>query len=141
METLEKVPDEKVPFIGLRMIQLILELHQFHREQLAYQKIFEEACLELQRTMNQRESLDSVAQNLQMSFHRFRKWFKTMSGQSPKDYQLSKRMEAIQRDLIGTHHKVSTLVHRHGYPDVYALSKQFRKLVGMSPSEYQQQWS
>ena len=56
-------------------------------------------------------------------------------GITVKEYIISVRCSKAAEFLLQGHN-VSEAAYMSGYPDVFAFSKMFRKVMGMSPSEY-----
>jgi len=65
--------------------------------------------------------------------------FRSVCGDTPMKYLISLRIEAAQK-LIPEHPELSVraIGEMVGYPDPFHFSKTFKKLVGLSPSEYRE---
>lgn len=62
--------------------------------------------------------------------------FKTVTGLSIKQYILQLKMERAKIALSDTNQHVSQIAYSLGYEDSHYFSNAFKKLMGLSPSEY-----
>ena len=63
-------------------------------------------------------------------------FFKQRSGISLKQYILQIKMERAKADLSETTEPISQIAYRLGFSDAHNFSNAFRKLTGLSPSEF-----
>ncbi|MGC4100418.1 AraC family transcriptional regulator [Ferruginibacter sp.] len=68
------------------------------------------------------------------AFHFFRS-FKQAFGDSPYQYIINKRLE-YAKTLIRTDQSFTSIAGQCGFADLFTFSKAFKKLYGISPSEY-----
>lgn len=66
--------------------------------------------------------------------------FKRVTGYSPKEYILRRRIGKSQCLLIYTPLSLTEISARVGYDDSNYFSRAFKKIVGMSPRLYRQKW-
>ena len=66
--------------------------------------------------------------------------FKKVTGYSPKQYVLRRRISKAQCYLIYTSLSVTEISSRVGYDDPNYFSHKFKKIIGMSPYIYRQKW-
>ncbi len=78
----------------------------------------------------------AIAKKLDMGYEGFRKRFARLTGASPGQYRIHRVMEKAQRLLI-LGHSVADAARGAGFDDPFYFSRQFKKHVGVSPSEYQ----
>lgn len=64
------------------------------------------------------------------------KVFKEATGQTLQQYILSYRMKKACELLTQHNHSIQFIAYSVGYGDVFTFSKAFKKLIGLSPSEY-----
>jgi AraC-like DNA-binding protein len=62
--------------------------------------------------------------------------FKEQMGVPPIQYILRVKMEKAQELLVQTEESVSEVARQVGFQDYSHFSKQFKKLVGLAPTEY-----
>ena len=81
--------------------------------------------------------LNPVIQASGYSRSHFHKLFREPTGLSPVGYLHDKRIDRA-KDLLRQSQKLSIaeVAHRCGYTDVYYFSRMFRKLTGVSPTEF-----
>ena len=63
-------------------------------------------------------------------------FFKQRAGISLKQYILQTKMERAKADLNETKEPVSRIAYQLGFSDAHNFSNAFRKITGLSPSEY-----
>lgn len=64
--------------------------------------------------------------------------FKAQSGMTLKQYILHKKMESAKAELSDTNHSISQIAYNIGFSDAHNFSNAFKKLTGLSPSEYRE---
>jgi AraC-like DNA-binding protein len=101
-----------------------------------WEKIVEDAKLMLERNLDDRVSVEAIADKLGVSYTAFRKQFKRSVGLSPGDYRIRRRLESGQHMLLNS--SVKQVALALGYCDPFAFSAQFKSYVGLSPSEFRQ---
>ena len=81
-------------------------------------------------------SIDEMAAKAGLSPAYFCKAFKEYTGRSPHNYLNSIRVENARQLLCDAELNCTEVGERVGFPTVAAFSKVFRKVVGMSPSRW-----
>ena len=71
-----------------------------------------------------------------MSVSRMRDLFRQATGLSPKKYQLRTRLVRAGHLLCETDLPVGAIAEQAGFNSIFAFSRRFKKLMGVSPSEY-----
>ena len=85
-----------------------------------------EAPLDIKRLMRE----------LPMSYSKFRKLFKEVTGEAPNQYHLNLRLDKA-RELLGTTNlNVSEVAYNLGFDSVFYFSKLFKRKNGVSPKYY-----
>jgi AraC-like DNA-binding protein len=86
-----------------------------------------------------RMKIDQLANELHFHPKYFIQLFKSSMGVSPIVYITKKRMEKAQQLLMSSEISVTDIADQVGM-DLYYFSHTFRKLIGLSPTEYRQYW-
>ncbi len=81
-------------------------------------------------------SNDVLASLVGVSTVWFRKLFKDVYGVSPISFARSLRMERAKEMLVGDFGTVSDVAVSLGYANVYDFSRDFKRHIGIPPSEY-----
>ncbi len=81
-------------------------------------------------------SVVDAANYVSMSERNFVRQFKTKTGQTPHDFLLNLRLEAVRQQLIETDLPVDKIARRCGLFSGEHVAKLFRKHMGTSPTEY-----
>lgn len=121
-----------------RVKDLIARLHSMSRDEDEETDSIEEAKNYLLRHLSDRVSLPDLASKLNMSYINFRRLFKRQTSLSPGAWLIQKRIEKAGQLLRSQEFAVKIISDLLGYPDVYTFSKQFKKEMGMPPSEYRE---
>ena len=82
-------------------------------------------------------SIRSVAENIGVSEGHLSRMFKSEMGISINNYLTRYRIRKAMDQLKDTHVKIYEVADHVGYTDIAYFSNTFKKLVGISPSDYQ----
>jgi len=90
----------------------------------------------MRENLDQPISLDDLASLVRLSRFHFCTAFRTATGKTPHDWLIGQRM-ARARELLSTHDRpVTDIALSVGYETPSAFSASFRKVVGLSPTEF-----
>lgn len=67
-------------------------------------------------------------------------FFKNQSGTSLKQYILQSKMDFAKAELSDTNHSISQIAFNVGFNDPHNFTNAFKKITGMSPTEYRQSY-
>ncbi|CAH1221770.1 HTH-type transcriptional activator Btr [Paenibacillus auburnensis] len=81
-------------------------------------------------------TLDEIAQYTQISRQHLNHLFKTSVGFAPVDYYLRLKMRRASQLLDLTPMSIKEICHTLGFKDPYYFSRLFRKIIGLSPTDY-----
>ena len=124
-------------------LKIILMLHELHKQNGTSSKeweIIHKACLILSNLTSYDCSIQELAKDLGIGYEKFRKLFKIQTGQSPGKYVMQKRMDYAKALLIEKNKSIKEIGLDLGFSDAYAFSKQFRNVVGISPSNFRRDY-
>ncbi len=93
-------------------------------------------ALMLQRLHGQLD-LDEMAASVNLSRFYFAKKYKQLTGRSPIEQFIHLKMEQACYLLDMSERQIREIARQLGYDDPYYFSRLFRKVIGMSPREYQ----
>lgn len=81
-------------------------------------------------------NIDEYAEKIHVSTSWFIRNFKQYTGVTPMQYILSKRIYNAEALLHNTQYNISEIAHIVGYDNPLYFSRLFKKMKGISPSEY-----
>lgn len=81
-------------------------------------------------------TVDSMAKNLKISSPYFQRLYKATFGVSVIADVLDSRMKCAKSYLLNTDYKIYTIAEKCGYNNTTHFMRQFKKAVGLTPSEY-----
>ncbi|MFW5829986.1 MAG: helix-turn-helix domain-containing protein [Planctomycetota bacterium] len=83
-------------------------------------------------------AISAVAAELGISQARLRRLMQDAHGMGPKAYQNRQRIQVACGLLMHRSLSIVQVAERLGYPDAFTFSKQFRRVMGQSPTAYRQ---
>jgi AraC-type DNA-binding domain-containing proteins len=92
-------------------------------------------ALLIDRLADENFSLDTLAEELNMSRSSFYRKIKALSGMSPNDYMKSVRMNKAA-ELIGLGERISEVAAQVGFSSSSYFAKCFKAQFGMLPKEF-----
>ncbi len=124
---------------GALMTSILTELYNdvVSQEQLpAFDQRLETARVFLEEHPAHCLDMEMLAEMTRLSQKYFSRLFKQQYGVTPKEYLVKARMNAACFLLEDAGKSIKEVAYELGYSDQYAFSKQFKKVLGCSPSEY-----
>lgn len=129
--------------IGLKLKELLLLLYHSHfSEELKaiFQNLFQKNHYEFKHIIKEHLyddlSLTELSGLCGMSLSGFKRKFKDIYEQSPKQYINQKRIEKGQELLTTTELNISEIGYEIGFNDIGYFSKVFKSKMGLTPTEY-----
>lgn len=104
-----------------------------------YRDPMDEAKAYIDSRLSQEISLDQVAAMIGLTPTYFSALFKKMTNETFVQYRINRRMEKAKELLSVPHIRIVDVASLVGYEDYPHFTKTFKKIVGISPSEYRSQ--
>lgn len=90
--------------------------------------------------LDQPIDIDALATRARMSRRTFDRKFRGSFDMSPKHWLVQQRLEKAKRLLEAGQHNVERIATQSGFDNATTLRHHFRKLLGISPRQYRQQF-
>lgn len=84
--------------------------------------------------------LSTIASALHVSTYYLSHTFKDLTGDSPLQYIIKRRMDAAQNLLLTTNYSITDIAMRCGYNNSNYFQYVFNHLIGMPPGKYWKAW-
>ncbi len=107
-----------------------------HNKLLESRDPIEKSILWMQQCLNQNITLKDMANEARYSVSYYSALFRNKTGYSPIDYLIHLKMQKACQYLDLTDLKIKQIASELGYHDPYFFSRQFHKIIGISPLEY-----
>lgn len=101
-----------------------------------YERMVRQAILQISENPLETPSVKELALKSRYSVSRFSSIFKSVTGESPERFIVRTRLHRAERLLLGTDKPIKEVAEASGYPDIYFFSHQFKKFLGVTPSDY-----
>ena len=85
-------------------------------------------------------SLQTLADEVNLSVYYFSHCFKSITGRSPMDYVINTRIERAKVLLIRTNLSIEEIAYEVGYASSGSLINLFRKHEGISPNRFRKNY-
>ncbi len=93
-------------------------------------------CDYIDAHLNSDIQVAELARQVNLSPHHFSMLFKQVTGVSPHQYVLHKRIEEAQLEVAAGRLRLSEMALNLGFSDQSHFSRAFRKITGMTPTRY-----
>ncbi len=118
------------------LYQLFAMLAEVQNRPCADQGYLSKAVTYIESNYAQDIQVSQIADTLGLNRSYFCRVFKQHMGMSPQEYIVSYRLEQAEKLLTGTKLSQKEIALRVGYPDVYALSRMFKRRYGIAPGKF-----
>ncbi len=95
----------------------------------------------LSADINRNVPIENIADEFHISMDALRHLFRQDLGCLPKEFQIRRRCEAAAELLLDQESSIADVAEELAYPDPFSFSKQFSKVMGMSPRAYRKQYA
>ena len=124
--------------IGREILSILQAVsYELHTVSMANKRNIAENILKyIEENLNRKFTIEELGQNCFLGKTQLIKIFKDKYGVTPIKYAQLQRIEMAKYYLSRTDEPISTLHNKLGFEDVKYFSKLFKKITGISPSEY-----
>ena len=91
--------------------------------------------------MQEKITIDELAENASMSRRTFERRFKQATNNSVLEYIHRVKIEAAKRSFETSRKNINEVIFDVGYSDTKAFRTLFRKVTGLSPVEYRNKYN
>ncbi|MFD0869028.1 response regulator transcription factor [Paenibacillus residui] len=127
---------EVIDYLKQELHRLCNELH--HWRGGMEKNLFEEAKAYIDQHITEEISLEDVAEKVGLAPTYFSFYFKKMTNETFVQYRMKKRIEMAKKLLELPHYKIVDVGMEIGYQNYPHFTKIFKKITGLSPTEYRQ---
>lgn len=103
-----------------------------------YKDPITEAKQYIERHLSKEVSLEEVAEFIGLNASYFSQLFKQSTGETFVKYRIKQRMERAKQLLAEPHQRITDISYEIGYADHPHFTKTFKKVTGLTPSEYRE---
>ncbi len=137
-ERLRGVDEARLPALTGRILGLLHELltREVPLEGSRDQELVRSACQLLAGSVDERRTLSHLLARSGVSYERFRKIFRARTGIPPGEYRIRQRIDRARGMLADPSLTLEEIASRLGYANAFVLSAQFKRVVGVPPSQY-----
>jgi AraC-like DNA-binding protein len=142
-EIIDKTKEEKAgyqPLIAGAVLHLLGYIYSLsQQEKFSGQDIdaiVNKARLLFRSNIDKHISPEDVAQELQISYSRFRKIFKAYTGLAPGQFQIQLKVHKAKELLTNTNKSVKEIAFELNFESNFYFSKLFKEKVGLTPGEF-----
>ncbi|ACT04775.1 helix-turn-helix domain-containing protein [Paenibacillus sp. JDR-2] len=118
------------------LIYLVLSEGQAGEERASLAAV--ERTIELVQQKAAGFTLQELADETGLSARQYSRIFRQLTGQSPIDYQIERRMEHAKSLLTDSGQSIHQVAHEAGFRDPFHFSRSFKRHTGVSPRLYTQ---
>ncbi|NJP40616.1 response regulator [Oscillospiraceae bacterium HV4-5-C5C] len=91
----------------------------------------------IRQHISQPLKIEDIARSVHLSASYFAIYFKNKTGVNLRDYIMQEKMEYARKRLISPDTVITELSYQLGYRDYRSFSRAFKKIHGMTPSDFQ----
>jgi AraC-like DNA-binding protein len=104
--------------------------------QSAHHSAINQLCQEIEQRPGHRWTLEEMTERVGLSRTHLTRLFKRHRKCTPTGFVIRTRIAAAQHQLRLSNDSLARIADRLGYCDQFAFSKQFKRLTGLSPTDY-----
>jgi AraC-like DNA-binding protein len=104
-------------------------------------RVVQKAKLLIMERCDEPLNMEALAAELNLGYSHFRQIFKHQTGTSPKQYHLAARIERASDLMVNTDKSLKEIAALLGFYSEFHFSNQFRRIVGLSPKAWREQFN
>lgn len=120
----------------MQIMAEILQGTNINEEGTKYVSLLEKAALYIHNNYENNIEIENLADICKLSESHFRKIFKAYFLCSPHEYITNMKIRKAKEYIIGSTMNFTEIAERLGFSTVHNLSRAFKRVTGLSPSEY-----
>ena len=129
------------PFVSGMLLHLLGCAYSLHKQQCfsdadGFKTKMEQAIMLLRSRIDEGISVHEIADELNVSYAWFRKWFKLYTGMAPQQYVIQLKMEKAKVLLADAGNSIKGIAYQLRFEHPLYFSKLFKEKVGVSPERY-----
>ena len=139
VHTLSRAAQPELPSLLPQALDILIRWHDLDRRQDFADpdgQLIQKACSMLCGDPAEEIPLPAIAARLGVDYERFRRVFRLRMGISPGAYRIRLRIQRACGLLTNQSLSIKEAASQLGYPDAFAFSKQFRAIMGCSPTDF-----
>jgi AraC-like DNA-binding protein len=111
------------------------ELHERRRADPQHLAVLQ-ACRLLEADLPGQPDMRRIAQQVGLSYERFRKVFRARIGSSPGAWLRSRRLDAARTQLLERRGAIAAVARDLGFASATAFVRHFRQQMGVTPGQW-----
>lgn len=122
----------------LQILGLINAISQHEQHEDPLEKLVAKAKFLMQSSLEEPVRIEAMVNDFPISYSKFRKSFKDITGQSPNQYHLELRLKKARELLESTTLSIGEIAYKTGFESAFYFSRLFKNKNGMSPKAYRE---
>ncbi len=90
----------------------------------------------IEENLKREMTVEEIATKFNFSLFYFSRLFKGITGYSPKEYLLKRKLSEAARDIVATRKRIIDIAFEYGFGTPESFSRAFMRLFGVNPSEF-----
>jgi AraC-type DNA-binding domain-containing proteins len=143
MEVLDAIKKEKPgyqPLVCGAAMYILGKLHSLAKQQIFQagdeETIVNQARLLIRSNLEAGISPQDIADQLKISYSRFRKLFKEYTGMAPVQYHIQLKLEKAKEELVNTSKSIKEIAFDLNFESSQYFSSQFKEKTNLTPIEF-----
>jgi AraC-like DNA-binding protein len=116
-------------------------LYKKHGENKQQKQLYNDICDFITLHVSENITMDGLAAYFNYNKKYLTTFFRKQSGNTIKHFILQTKMDYAKAELTDTNHSISQISYNIGFNDVHNFSNAFKKITGLSPSDYRSSFS